>query len=190
MLPPFLGMLLTLATALIVGMCLLVALWSAFKGYPTLLRGSLFGGAGMGVVYGCFFAAGLLLAPDRLLPPGEAVKFCGLDCHLHVAVDQVHPGSELGVVVRFSSNAVRAPEWPSELEFRLVDLAGESYRPLNSIPDSALRAGQSWIQELRFPGRINPKGARLVVTWKPGLDYLVPGAGNPLVQRRIGLALQ
>ncbi|HLB54593.1 MAG TPA: hypothetical protein VJK71_05755, partial [Gemmatimonadales bacterium] len=108
------------------------------------------------------------------------MRFCGLDCHLHVAVDEVHRGAELGVFVRFSSNALRAPEWPAALQFRLVVSAGRTHHPLNGVPDTALHAGQSRIYELRFPGAVEPEGAKLVVSWKGGLDYLVPGAGNPL----------
>ena len=81
------------------------------------------------------------------------------------------------------------PEWPGTLSFRLVDEAGKEYSPVDVVPDSALRAGQSWTHELHFPGGIRPRGAVLLVTWKPGLDYLVPGAGNPLVQRKTRLAL-
>ncbi|HEV8612472.1 MAG TPA: hypothetical protein VGQ73_03110, partial [Gemmatimonadales bacterium] len=118
-----------------------------------------------------------------------SVSFCGLDCHLHVSVDGVKAGTDLGVMVRFSSNAMRAPEWPRELQFRLLDGSGREYAPVNQVPDSALRAGESWTHELHFPAEAKPAGAMLLVSWKPGIDYLVPGAGNPLVQRRRRLAL-
>lgn len=195
MLPPFLGMLLTLATAGVLALALLGVFLGLMRGHRAVLRTSLGAGLGMAGLYLMFFGLGLLLAKNQILRPGQAVRFCGLDCHLHVAIDAVHPsapGSDgaLGVVVRFSSNAVRAPEWPRDLDFQLRDSSGHAYRPLNSVPDSALGAGQTWTHELRFPESVNPQGASLVVTWKPGLDYLVPGAGNPLVQRRTALALQ
>jgi len=129
---------------------------------------------------------GLLLARDRVLPPGEAVRFCGLDCHLHVQVSEAHPGA---VIVRFSSNAVRVPEFPAKLEVRLRDLQGKTYRPVNQIPERALGPGETWTHTLRFAEGVPIEGGSLIVTWKRGLDYLVPGAGNPLVQRHTRLAL-
>jgi hypothetical protein len=92
-------------------------------------------------------------------------------------------------MVRFQSNAVQAPEFPAELAFRLRDAAGKEYRPSNSVPDSALRAGESWTWELHFPAEAQTAGAVLLVSWKGNLDYFVPGSGNPLVQRRRQLAL-
>jgi hypothetical protein len=189
MLPPFLGALLLLATLGIVLLCAILALWARTRDNAILCRNALLTGAGVGAIYALLWVAGLLLAQRTVLAPGQAVRFCGLDCHLHVSVASVQPGTDLGVTVRFSSNAVQAPEWPGKLLFRLVDSAGSEYSPTNEIPDSALRAGESWTHELHFPAGINPAGATLFVTWKPGLDYLVPGAGNPLVQRRTRLAL-
>jgi len=189
MLPPFLGALLLLATAGIVLLSLVIAIWARAAGNAPLSRKSLLLGAGMGGVYAVFWIVGLLLARRTVLAPGQAVRFCGLDCHLHVSVDAVQSGAELGVWVRFSSNAVRAPEWPGKLFFCLVDGSGREYSPTNQVPDSALRAGETWTYELHFPAEAKPGGAMLLVTWKPGLDYLVPGAGNPLVQRQTRLAL-
>ena len=189
MLPPFLGALLLLATIGIVALCLFVAIVAAVKGQPILSRRALQAGAGMAGLYGLFWALGLVLARATVLAPGEAVSFCGLDCHLHVSVDGVIPGPELGVRVRFRSNAKQAPEWPGKLRFRLVDGAGIQYAPTNELPDRALEAGETRTQELHFPAQLQSAGATLVVTWRGGLDYLVPGAGNPLVQRRHRLAL-
>ena len=189
MLPPFLGALLLLATVGIVLLSAVIALWARTRGNPILSRNALLVGAGMSAVYAVFWVVGLMLARRTVLAPGEAVRFCGLDCHLQVSVASVQPGANLGVTVRFSSNAVQAPEWPGKLLFRLVDSAGREYSPTNEVPDTALRAGKSWTHELHFPAAVKPAGAALLVTWKPGLDYLVPGAGNPLVQRRTRLAL-
>ena len=189
MLPPFLGALLLLATAGIVLLSLVVAIWARAGGNALLSRKYLLVGAGMGGIYAAFWIVGLLLARRTVLAPGQAVRFCGLDCHLHVSVGAVRPGADLGVTVRFSSNAVRAPEWPGKLLFRLVDSSGREYSPTNQVPDSALQAGETRSHELHFPAEAKPAGAALLVTWKPGLDYLVPGRGNPLVQRKTRLAL-
>ena len=189
MLPPFLGALLFLGTVATVAVALLVAIWSSFRGSALVTRRALLLGAGVVGVYAVCWLAGLALARRVVLEPGQTVSFCGLDCHLHVSVDDVTRGKELGVTVRFSSNAVQAPEYPAELLFRLLDGAGREYAPLDQVPDSALRAGQSWTHELHFPPEAQPAGAVLLVTWKGTLDYFVPGAGNPLVQRRRRLAL-
>ena len=84
---------------------------------------------------------------------------------------------------------MQAPEWPKELQFQLLDAQGRRFAPTNAVPDRALLAGESWTHELHFPPDAVAAGAMLLVSWKPGLDYLVPGAGNPLVQRRRRLAL-
>jgi hypothetical protein len=189
MLPPFLGALLFLATAGMVGLALLVAVWGLIRKSPGLSRKAMLVGGAMASIYALFWIGGLVLAPRTLLPPGQSVSFCGLDCHLHVSVDGVHRAADLGVMVRFQSNAVQAPEFPAELAFRLRDAAGKEYRPSNSVPDSALRAGESWTWELHFPAEAQTAGAVLLVSWKGNLDYFVPGAGNPLVQRRRQLAL-
>jgi hypothetical protein len=189
MLPPFLGALLLLATVGIVLLSLLVAIWAALTGQPLIRRRALQAGAAMACVYAAFWGLGLALSGGQVLAPGQTVNFCGLDCHLHVSVDGIEPGADLGVRVRFRSDARQAPEWPGKLQFRLIDAAGRRYAPVNQVPDSALRAGESWTHELHFPVQPQTSGATLVVTWKDGLDYLVPGAGNPLVQRRHRLAL-
>ena len=130
-----------------------------------------------------------MLARTTVIGPGGEIRFCGLDCHLAVSVVSVRRGPEPLVTVRFSSNAVRAPEWPGKLGYRLCDGQGREFAPLHAVPDTPLNAGETATFELRFPGGARPDGATLVVTWKGGLDYLVPGAGNVQVQRRRRLAL-
>ncbi len=76
--------------------------------------------------YGLAIAAGWLLAPRRTLAMGEEVSFCGLDCHLHVAVLDVDGAR---VQVRLRSDARRAPEYPSHLDVRAVDDRGAVLRP-------------------------------------------------------------
>jgi hypothetical protein len=189
MLPQFLGMLLLMGTAGVVVVALVVALVARFGDNPRLARRALMAGSGMVGVYGLFWLLGLVLAPRVVLPSGQALSFCGLDCHLHVSVLQVRAGPDLGVTVHFASNAKQAPEWPAALRFRLRDGTGQEYAPRNSVPDTALRAGASWDYELRFPAEAKAAGSVLIVTWDGGIDYLVPGAGNPLVQRQRRLAL-
>jgi hypothetical protein len=190
MLPPFFGALLLLGTVVVTGSAVLVALWASRR-RPPLRRRALAVGGAMAGIYAVFWILGLVLMRTTVLSPGSELRFCGLDCHLHVSVTGVRPrpGPELGVTVRFASNAVRAPEWPGKLRFRLRDDEGREFAPLNQVPAAPLPAGAESAFELRFPREANPAGAVLIVTWDSGLDYLVPGAGNILVQRRRRLAL-
>ena len=188
-LPQFLGMLLLLGTAAVLALALSMALWGAATRNRAVLRRALLVASGMAAIYLLFWLGGLALTRRVVLPPGEALSFCGLDCHLHVAVDSVRRADDVGVTVRFSSNAVRAPEWPDALSFRLRDAAGTEFSPGNAVPKTPVLAGQSWTHELRFPPTARIEGAQLIVTWGGWLDYLVPGEGNPLVQRQRRLAL-
>jgi hypothetical protein len=191
MLPEFLGMLLFLGTAAAIALMALLALWGVVRKNRVLLSWALRGGGIAAGVYGFFWLLGLGLAmarPALLAPPAE-LEFCGLDCHLHVSVAGISAEPELGVTVRFRSNAVRAPEFPRELRFRLRDAAGREYAPLNDVPESPLLAGESRSHLVRFPAGDRAGSAELIVTWNGWLDYFVPGAGNPLVQRQRRLAL-
>lgn len=189
MLPPFVGAVLLLGSAVVIGASILVAFWAARSRRPQLRRRALAAGGAMAGIYVFFWILGLALTRTTVLSPGSEIRFCGLDCHLHVSVTGVRSGPDLGVTVRFASNAVRAPEWPGKLRFRLRDDEGREFAPLNKLPDTPLPAGAASSFELRFPRDARPSGAVLIVTWDGGLDYLVPGAGNILVQRRRRLAL-
>jgi hypothetical protein len=188
-LPQFLGMLLLLGTVMVLALVLSVALWAAVRRNRAVLRRALLVAAGMTGIYGVFWLGGLALTRRVVLAPGESLSFCGLDCHLHVSVDGVRRGEQVGVTVRFSSNALRAPEWPDALRFRLRDASGTEYAPSDAPPNNPVLAGQSWTHELHFPRVARTEGAQLIVTWGGWLDYLVPGEGNPLVQRQRRLAL-
>jgi hypothetical protein len=189
MLPPFLGALLFLGTVGVVALSGAVGLWARLKKNDPWLRRALYAGGGVAALYGFFWVLGLGIAMSGGAEPVAELRFCGLDCHLHVSVAGVRPGSAPVVTVKFSSNALQAPEWPKELLFRMRDSSGHEYAPTNQVPDRPLLAGESWNHDLEFPAGANPAGAVLIVTWKPGLDYFVPGSGNPLVQRYRHLAL-
>ncbi|HEV8195509.1 MAG TPA: hypothetical protein VGP87_02620 [Gemmatimonadales bacterium] len=189
MLPPFLGALLLLGTAGLVALSVVLAVFARVKKNTPLFKRALYAGGGAVGLYGFFWLLGLGIAMGTGSQPAQELRFCGLDCHLHVSVAGIHPGSAAVVTVRFSSNALQAPEWPKELRFRLRDSSGHEFAPTNQVPDRPLLAGESWNHDLEFPAGANPSGAELIVTWKPGLDYFVPGSGNPLVQRYHRLAL-
>ena len=190
MLPPFAGQILLMATVVFVGAALGIALWAGTRNSQKLRMVSLRAAAVAVLLYACVWVLGVAMARTRVLSPGSRLSFCGLDCHLHVSIAGVRQDDALGVTVRFASNAVRAPEYPARLRFRLRDDEGREFAPLNRVPDVPLAAGHSAAHELRFPLDVRPEGAVLIVTWDRGLDYLVAGAGNVLVQRRTRLALQ
>ena len=125
MLPQFLGMLLLTGAAGFVAVALGVALWARSRTQALLARRALIAGSGIVGVYGLFWLLGVGLARRVVLPPGQEISFCGLDCHLHVSVQRVRWGPDLGVTVHFASNAKQAPERPAALRFRLRDGTGQ-----------------------------------------------------------------
>jgi hypothetical protein len=189
MLPPFLGALLLVGTAVCLAIALAAALLARSRGRPDLGRWALFAAGGIAAVYGAFWLLGVTLAPTTVLPPGKSLSFCGLDCHLHVSVGAVRTEPYFSVIVHVASDAKAAPEWPGKLRYRLRNAAGLEMAPTNQIPDLPLEAGANRDFELRFAAPAAANGSTLVVTWDSSLDYLVPGAGNPLVQARRRLAL-
>lgn len=134
------------------------------------------------------YALAVVLTPALtrrvVLAPGQELHFCaGVDCHLHVTVVEPQETPN-GVTVRFRSDAVRAPEWPSALRFTLIDEAGVAYAPLDAVDPAPLGARSAREETLHF--RV-PKGVhagQLTVTWDSWMDFLVPGQGNPMAQRR------
>ncbi len=183
-LPEFLGALLLVGTAGVVLLALPIWIWFWRKKNPPVRRMAARIGGGMLGLYALFWIAGLIVAPTQDLTPGTEIRFCGLDCHLHVSVVNVQPGPLLGVTVRFRSNAVQAPEWPGLLHYRLRDASGKECAAIDRVPEEPLRAGDSVRRVLHFAAGGKPDTASLIVTWGNKLDLLVPGRGNPLVQRR------
>lgn len=189
MLPPFLGALVLLATLGGLALAMIALIWARLRRRPALTRFGLVLGVASIAGYAALWLLGIALARPRLLPMGGEVSFCGLDCHLHVGVEGMVAGETSGVAVRFRSNAVRAPEYPGLLLFRLRDDSGRTWESLNRPVDDPLPAGAERHDTLHFAARLPLPGARLEVSWRRRMDYLVPGAGNPLVQRRTGLAI-
>ena len=149
------------------------------------------------VLYGAAVIASPLTTPPRVLPPGEEIAFCGLDCHLHVSVvappagsDSQAPGTRL-VKVRARSDARRAPEFPAELRFRLVDDNDREYPP---APESArfggpLAAGDSDTVPLVFAAPPTAGNLRLRVTRGAWPERLLIGPANTRAMARTTLAL-
>lgn len=149
------------------------------------------------VLYGAALLASPATARPRVLPTGEEISFCGLDCHLHIsvvgpvaAVAAQEPGTRV-VNVRARSDAKRAPEFPAELRFRLVDGENQEYLP---VPESGrfvgpLAAGESDTITLVFAPPPTANNLRLRVTWDVWPDRLLLGPANTRVVARTTLAL-
>lgn len=159
-------------------------LFGAFSGRPRLLTLT---ATGIVIWFACYalaLLAGPALTPRRVLAAGDEMAFCGLDCHLHLSVNDVTRDGAVAVRVHFRSDAKAAAEYPSHLRIRAIDRAGHEYAPQLDTPLVPLAAGAAYNRELRFTV---PRGAavdRLVVTWADWQDYLVPGPENAMVQRR------
>jgi len=141
------------------------------------------------VGWATLWIAGWMSAPRGMLPMGEEVSFCGLDCHLHVSVVGVSRDRSLTLSVRFRSDAKAVTEFPGELRLEVRDGEGRSYLPTSGILAEPLRAGETLVREFTFAVPDDASSPRLIASYQGWLDYLVPGQGNPLVQRRIGLAI-
>lgn len=145
--------------------------------------------AGAVLGFGLLWVVGVLAAPSRVLAVGEEVAFCMIDCHLHVSVVKVVRAKDLAVTLRFRSDARGEPEHPGDLRFDVIDGAGGHYVPASGLIAEPLPAGGTVEREFRFamPPEVAPAG--LIVQYSGWMDYLVPGNGNPIAQRRVRLLL-
>jgi hypothetical protein len=189
MFPPLIGLLLLLLTLGCSALALIVAVGGLLSGRPVLLRRGLTGWGAMIAGYGAIWLVGLLGASSRVVPVGEEIHFCGVDCHLHVSVAKASRGSDVGVTLRFRSDARQADEFPYLLTYAVVDGAGRRYPPSAGIVSAPLKAGKTVKQELRFSVPPDAPEPRLVVSYDSFMDYLIAGRANPLVQRRTRLDL-
>jgi hypothetical protein len=189
MIPPVIGVLILLAALGLIGSGMVVGLVGRHLRRAALSRaGIVVAGLG-GVGYAGAWLIGLAASPARLLLSGQEVSFCGVDCHLHVSVVRVDRVTDLGVHVRFRSDAKRALEYPGLLRLAVVDRAGRRYLPSSGLVAEPLRPGETIEREFRFGVPVGSSGARLQVWYGGWLDYLIPGRANPLAQRRLGLDL-
>ena len=145
--------------------------------------------AGTVAAYGLVWLIATLGASSQALALGQELSFCGVDCHLHVSVVRAERGGDLGVVIRFRSDAKMADEFPGLLRLEVVDSSQRRYQPSDGMIAEPLNAGATIEREFRFT--VPPEAATpvLVVSYGGWLDYLLPGRGNPIAQRRIRLVL-
>jgi hypothetical protein len=130
-----------------------------------------------------------MMTPKRLVPVGEEISFCGLDCHLHVSVKRVSRAGDLTVLLQFRSDARAANEYPGELRFLVEDATGRRYSPSAGMIAEPLPAGATIEREFRFSLPRDSLGPRLLISSGGWLDFLVPGEANPWVKMRTALAL-
>ncbi len=186
MIPAFLGVVILMVALGAVGLGLGLVIVGRLSGRTVVVRtglrlvvGAVMGWAGAWLV-------GWVTAPRGVVPLGEEIAFCGIDCHLHVSAVGVSRGESLVVRLRFRSDAKAADEFPGMLRFALRGPDGRRRAPAAGLVTDTLAAGAIIERELRFAAT-DP--AVLEVTWDSWLDYLVPGAGNVLVQRLRPLGL-
>ena len=184
-----LGTLAFLGTVAITAGVVLGLAYALGRGDYRLLRRLGVFGAVILAGYSLLLAAGPAVTPARALAPGEELSFCGFDCHLHVSALGARRNGGLDVTLRFRSDAGRAPEFPGKLSVRVVDQAGREFSPVEPLPHNELRAGETATHTLRFPVPDDAVAPRITVTWAGWLDWLVPGPGNPMVQRKATLEL-
>jgi hypothetical protein len=184
-----LGTLAFLGTAAITAGVVLGLAYALGRGdHPLLRRLGVFGAVVL-AGYALLLAAGPAVTPPRALAPGQELSFCGFDCHLHVSALGARREDGLDVTLRFRSDARRAPEFPGRLAVRVVDEAGREFAPVEPLPRNELPAGETATHTLRFPVPDDAVAPRVTVTWTSWLDWLVPGPGNPMVQREATLEL-
>jgi hypothetical protein len=189
MFPPVISVLIVLATLALVGFGMLLVIVGRIQGQAFLPRVGVRLAGAAASLYAVAWLVGLLGTRSQLLAPGQEVSFCGLDCHLHVSVVAAERDRDLGVRVRFRSDAKQALEYPGLLRIAVVDEAGRTFAPTAGFAAEPLPAGETMDREFRFMLPADATAPRLVVSYDGWLDYLLPGRGNPLVQRRLALDL-
>ena len=167
-----LGVLLFLASGLVVAVCIATALVAALaKAFPLAkvacaTAASIFGG------YAALLLTVAIASPSRTLAVGGWKYFCEADCHIAYQIANVQFASTLGpesglatargrfVVVRlktwFDQHSIAhfrgdRPLTPDERTVELVDGSGRRYRPVPELP-AALDRGSTPIREPLRPG--------------------------------------
>lgn len=189
MIAPVIGALILLATLGVSAVTLVLMILARLQRRERLFRTAATAALAAVVSYGGAWAVGLATAPGRVVPVGEAISFCGVDCHLYVSVLRSERAGDLAVTLRFRSDARAADEYPGLLTIAAVDQAGRRYPPASGMVAEPLGAGAAVEREFRFsvPAAAGP--VWLVVSYEGVMDYLVPGRANPLAQRRVRLAV-
>jgi len=192
MLAHLLGFLILLGSALLVVLGLGVLVFALARGNGRLARRAAALTGSYAVLYLACTAGVALLTPRRVLPPGDELSFCGLDCHLHVSVvggDTTR--DRIAVIVRVRSDARQEPEYPQYLQFRLVGPDGTAMPPENEgrAFSAVLPAGQEYVDSLVFPVASASQRYTLRVTYPGPIDALLFGPASSGATGKTTLAL-
>jgi hypothetical protein len=198
-----LGLLLFLGTAVVVLLAAGAIVFGVTARRPGFVRLVALGTFAWLAVYAVLLLASPLLYPARVLGPGEERAFCGLDCHLKLAVLGVRVDSAAGsaltyrIRLRVRSDARVEPEHPSALSLRVVDERGRAWEVLAPEERGLGRGplarpvlpGESYIAEVAVRLPRDVQAPRLVAQWRGAADYLIPFEENTRVQRKVSQTL-
>lgn len=147
MIPAFLGVVILMAApgAVAVGLGLGLVIMGKLAGPGGGGADGVAGGGGGGDGVGGAWLVGWVTAPRGVVPLGEEIAFCGIDCHLHVSAVGVSRGESLVVRLRFRSDAKAADEFPGMLRFALRGPDGHRRAPAAGFVTVL-------VQRLRPPG--------------------------------------
>jgi hypothetical protein len=189
----FLGVLGLIAAAFLLILGLGVTVFALARGDRPLARRA-------GVATMVFTALYLLgtevsarLAPSRVLPIGQELSFCGLDCHLHVSIVAVETDEDrIGMVVRARSDAKAAEEFPRELQFRLVGKDGSVLVPFQEGETfiDPLAAGASAVDTVAFVAPFAGAPYSLRVVSRGIAEALLLGPANSRAAGKTTLGLE
>ena len=192
MLAHFLGVLALIGAALLFVFGLGVTAFGLARGDRALARRAAIGTGGLVVVYLVGVVLSGALAPQKVLPFGQELSFCGFDCHLHLSVAQVDMEEDrIGLVVQARSDAKGEPEYPGYLQFRLVGRSGEAVAPFQEGKTfrEPVQAGQTAVDTVAFvaPPEDSPYTLRIIYPDLP--EALLLGPANSRAVGKTTLSL-
>ncbi len=192
MLAHFLGVLALIGAALLLVFGLGVTAFGLARGDRALARRAAIGTGGFVVVYLVGVVLSGALAPQKVLPFGQELSFCGFDCHLHLSVAQVDMEEDrIGLVVQARSDAKGEPEYPGYLQFRLVGRSGEAVAPFQEGKTfrEPVQAGQTAVDTVAFvaPPEDSPYTLRIIYPDLP--EALLLGPANSRAVGKTTLSL-
>ncbi len=192
MLAHLLGVLGLIAAALLLIVGLGITVFALARGDRALARRTGLATAAFTALYLVGTAISVGAAPSRVLPLGQELSFCGFDCHLHVSIVAVETDEDrIGLVVRARSDAKSEPEFPQELQFRLVGKDGSVLVPFQEGKtfEEPLGAGASAVDTVTFvaPFAGTPYSLRVVYRGLPEALLLGPANSRAAGKTTLGL---
>jgi hypothetical protein len=192
MLAHFLGVLGLVGAALLLVLGLGITLFALARGDRALARRSGVASAAFTTLYLLGTVISAFAAPRRVLPVGEEISFCGFDCHLHVSVVAIETDEDrIGLVVRARSDAKAEPEFPRDLQFRLVGKDGSVLTPFQEGETftDPLEAGASAVDTVTFVAPLVGTPYSLRVIYPDLAEALLLGPANSRAAGKTTLGL-